>query len=788
MRADKEDKSLCLDGAEPARQLWRTGARPRGQDAAEGIGDQGTQGPDRAARTRGKLMDRFAVIAIFTILVGVWVRPYLIGAAHSQPVASDPMVVLGAPAAPDGTTAEAAVAESADAGKGLGQAEPGGPTTAPVLSDVHGTAGFWRLAQTPDGVWWFVSPTDRLEFLNTVTTVQPYQLGRDKAGPHFVSRDWPAPAGDPHQLDDWATKTLARVKETGFKGIGAWSNPVFHKLDVPMSQDLNLWTFQKEEGNLFYSADWETTAESAVALQCAPLKENRNLIGYFIDNELDWGDQFSGPARYFDRLPSNDPNRRQVISVIQSVWTTLDKFNHDWKLHLKDWSDLDAWATLPQDQPVAYSRLFTAWLGHLAGDYFRETTTLIHKYDPNHLILGVRFKGYAPREVVRASRGYTDAQSINYYVGDARLDAEMFAMMNAESQQPIIISEYSFHSLDGRSGDRDTVGFPAQVLDQQARADAYRQFTTRLADVPFIVGADWFQWADEPPSGREHDGEDANFGIVDVDDHPYPLLASAVAATRDTLDPLHAHGGHEVPADVWRQSFANRPLAHMPYVGNQIVLNGELSDWPASAKLSGIRRGETVGLDRSKLPVPDVYLGWSDAGLYLAFQVYDHDIDGAPANGWWWTKDYVEFWVRTRPTAADQNAYDPYSAQFFFVPNNEASEDGSAGTVGQWHRPGDALKDNLIPQPDIRQAARILPGSYVVEMFIPAKALPGWDPRYHPAIAFNMHAHDYQHALDYFWSAPKEVLTQLRPNSWGTVILDSAAKNVQGPAVAATGH
>jgi hypothetical protein len=73
-------------------------------------------------------------------------------------------------------------------------------------------------------------------------------------------------------------------------------------------------------------------------------------------------------------------------------------------------------------------------------------------------------------------------------------------------------------------------------------------------------------------------------------------------------------------------------------------------------------------------------------------------------------------------------------------------------------------------------------------MFIPAKALPGWDPRYHPAIAFNMHAHDYQHALDYFWSAPKEVLTQLRPNSWGTVILDSAAKNVQGPAVAATGH
>jgi hypothetical protein len=730
-------------------------------------------------------MDRFAVIAIFTILVGVWLRPYLVGAARPVHPAVDPMVAMAAPA--DGSAAEAGTADSPNAANSWPLS--GQPTTLPAFSVVHGTNGFWRLAQTTDGVWWFVSPTDRLEFLNTVTTVQPYQLGRDKTGPHFVSRDWPAPAGDPHQLDDWATKTLARVRATGFKGIGAWSNAVFHNFDVPMSQDLNLWTFQKEEGNLFYSSDWEATAESAVALQCAPLKDNRNLIGYFIDNELDWGDEFSGPARYFDRLPCNDPNRRQVISVIQSVWTTLDKFNHDWKMHLKDWSDLDAWATLPQDQPAAYSRLFTAWLGHLSGDYFRETTQLIHKYDPNHLILGVRFKGYAPREVVRASRGYTDAQSINYYVGDARLDAEMFGMMNAESQQPIIISEYSFHSLDGRSGDRDTVGFPAQVPDQQARADAYRQFTTRLADVPYIVGADWFQWADEPPSGREHDGEDANFGVVDVDDHPYPLLAAAVAATRDSLDPLHAHSSREIPADVWRQSFAERPLGHVPYVDDRIVINGELSDWPASAKLTGIRRSQTVGLDRSPLPVPDVYLGWSDAGLYVAFQVYDHDIDGAPATGWWWTRDYVEFWIRTRPAKADQDGYDPYSAQFFFVPNNNPSEDGSAGTVGQWHRPGDALKDNLIPNPFIRQAARIMPGCYVVEMFIPAKALPGWDPRYHPALAFNMHAHDYQHALDYFWSAPKEVLTQLRPNTWGTLDLDAPGKNApQGAAIATNRH
>ena len=203
----------------------------------------------------------------------------------------------------------------------------------------------------------------------------------------------------------------------------------------------------------------------------------------------------------------------------------MEAFNKDWNAQLGDWKELDCWKSLSTGP--AYGRLFSAWLSHFAEDYFKSTTGLIRKYDPNHLILGVRFKGDAPLEVVRASRNYTDAQSINYYVNDACLDLELFRMMHEQSGQPIMIGEYSFHALDGRSGNRNTVGFAAQVLDQQARADGYRLFTTRLARLPYLVGADWFQWSDEPPSGRG-DGEDVNFGVVDVDDRPYELLSDAV--------------------------------------------------------------------------------------------------------------------------------------------------------------------------------------------------------------------------------------------------------------------
>lgn len=640
-----------------------------------------------------------------------------------------------------------------------------------VATPVRGTQGFWRLGQTDQGVWWFLAPDGTPEFLNTVTTVQPYQFGRDKDGIHYVSDDWNALPGAEGNLEAWAEKTMSRIRSAGFKGLGAWSHPVFHKYDIPITRDLNLSTWVPAHARRIYHPEWATTVEQAVKTQVVPLKDNKNLVGYFSDNELEWGDGGAGPSRYFDHLSKDDPNRLEVLKVIRSLWPTIADFNRAWKVELVDWSDLDTWQVLPHGQAQAYSKLASAWLLHLSNDYFRITSTLIRKYDPNHMVLGVRFRGQAPREVVRASREYTDAQSINYYVSDARLDAEMFRMMFEESKQPIMITEYSFHSLDGRSGNRNTVGFAAQVLDQKARADGYRLFTTRAARVPYIVGVDWFQWSDEPPSGRSSDGEDVNFGVVDVDDHPYQDIIAAIQATTPLLNSAHARSVDDPQTDVWRESFASKPAVHVPHLDRPIYLNGELSDWSAEAKLNGVQHSHTVGLDRSSIPLPNVFLGWTEHGLYVGMEIFDRDINGAPAKGWWWTRDHVEFWVSTRPVAPEQNDYDVYSHQFFFVPNAWPGEDGMLGVMGQWHRPGDALQDNLIPHPDIRVASRVLPDRYVFEAFIPAKALNGWDPTNHSGMAFNMHARNFQQATDYFWSAPKEVMTQLRPGTWGTMQL-----------------
>lgn len=660
------------------------------------------------------------------------------------------------------------------------------PTTLPAKqftwAQLRGQPGFWRVGKTTDGIWWFITPDGNTEFMNSVTTVQPYQLGRDPLGTFYMSRDYDGLPNHQGNLELWAQRTLQRIYATGFKGLGAWCHPIFHNMPVPMTRDLNIWASAPITDQRLYDAGWLPAAEALVKANVAPFKNNVNLVGYFTDNELDFSDYRIGPSLYFDGLPPDNPNRRQVMDVIRQLWPTPEQFNAAWDAHLQTLDDLNNWKTLPKDPPDTYAHLQSAWLEKLMRDYYRITTELLRRHDPNHLILGIRYAGWVPPEVVKASRDYTDAQSLNYYVSDALLDPQMFNMIHSLSGQPLIIGEYSFHSLDNRSGNRNNIGFSAQVPDQEARADAYRAFTTRIARIPWIIGGDWFQWHDEPPSGRSADGEDANFGIVDVDDREYPLLVSAIQQTARSLNTLHRDSHSDSGKDLWRDDFAHMPTQHAPCLSLPIRLNGELSDWPESAMLPEMRMTQTVGMDRTAFPPPIVYVGWRTEGLYLAAEVFDSDPTGAPDLSRWWTRDAIEFWVSTRPVSPDHSVYTPYCHQFFFLPSDPAlNPKGIAGVVGQWHRPGDALKDHLLPHPEIQYNCRILSDRYVVEIFVPASSLHGWDPQQQPNLAFNLTVRNYQHAAAYFWSAPKEVKTQLRPETWGTLILDSPTKTLWQP-------
>ena len=59
------------------------------------------------------------------------------------------------------------------------------------------------------------------------------------------------------------------------------------------------------------------------------------------------------------------------------------------------------------------------------------------------------------------------------------------------------------------------------------RGPAYATYLRSAAANPDIVGCHWFQYVDEPLTGRLLDGENGNMGFVAVTDRPYGSLVSA---------------------------------------------------------------------------------------------------------------------------------------------------------------------------------------------------------------------------------------------------------------------
>jgi DNA-binding transcriptional regulator LsrR (DeoR family) len=80
------------------------------------------------------------------------------------------------------------------------------------------------------------------------------------------------------------------------------------------------------------------------------------------------------------------------------------------------------------------------------------------------------------------------------------------------------------------------------VADQAQRGLAYAQYlASGLADRR-IVGAHWFQWLDQPASGRG-DRENHQVGFVDVTGRPHPDFVRTVASATAAMYPARAAGG-----------------------------------------------------------------------------------------------------------------------------------------------------------------------------------------------------------------------------------------------------
>jgi hypothetical protein len=399
--------------------------------------------------------------------------------------------------------------------------------------DTHAKAtGFFHVEQI-NGRWWFVDPDGHLFYstglngvgvgagtrvegredlfaalppVTTVATNAPGGRGRALGG-SFYTWNLQRRFGDDWRMK-WADLTTKRLTAWGFNTMHNWgaSSTTQAEPRVPYAMMLRGW----QTGNSImgmpdvYAEDFARRVDEAAANQLEPHQNDPYMLGYFIGNEPPW------PGReslLCDAILAGSPGEIQ-----KRLKTFL--------------ADGDTRARRKEFVLAAFKV------------YLDTINAAVRKHDTNHLNLGIRFGGGPGDDVLKAARGF-DVFSVNIY--SYAPSRETFDHIYSIAQKPILIGEFHIGAPT-----RGLAPGLVQAMNQDERAAGYRYYVEQSAAHPAVIGTHWFQWLDQPVTGR-NDGENYNIGFVDVTDQPYPEMIAAAKITHNRL--LEIHGGKIPPIE-----------------------------------------------------------------------------------------------------------------------------------------------------------------------------------------------------------------------------------------------
>lgn len=253
-------------------------------------------------------------------------------------------------------------------------------------------------------------------------------------------------------------------------------------------------------------------------------------IGYFIDNELNFGERSHLPyLNEIMRGPATMPSKLKFAEFLKDRYESIEGLNGSWLTSYKDWEALLASPEVPSGS--AYLRDATAFFPVVLEQYFMLCRDAVKSVAPHRLYLGCRFIGTdaARPALYTACAKYADVLSVNIY---AHTPANFPSVDFPDI--PVIIGEFHF-GVGGRGMFSPTLCIAG--VTEAERAAAYTRFMQGALVHPNIVGAHWFQMRDQPLTGR-WDGEGHQLGFVDVADTPYDEM---IAASRKVGESMYRY-------------------------------------------------------------------------------------------------------------------------------------------------------------------------------------------------------------------------------------------------------
>ncbi len=417
-----------------------------------------------------------------------------------------------------------------------------------------------------DGVWYFVDPIGRLFWSHGVDCVGHWNAVTPVADREFyfvdavpTSRDSQSPfaqflstssrsvnnyyAGRGEYLqynfsasnlylkygDDWESQAreLARrrLRSWGMNTFGNWSNfDYIRDAKTPYVATFSVsGNCPNIEGSSGYwgkfvdpfHPEFPRAIRAALDSQKGATATDPYCLGYFVDNEISWG-EVGSLARAALASPKDQPAKIAFVDWLKDRYESIERFNAEWRAAFNDWNELlDQPFEAPKNEQA--NEDCNAFYKIICERYFAEIANGVHDVAPQRLYLGCRFAW--TNDLARAAaQKYCDVVSYNFY----KYEVGSFKPVEGEDK-PVIIGEFHFGALDRGL-------FHAGLCprdNQTKRAEAYREYVESALANPWIIGAHWFQYGDEATTGR-FDGENYQIGLIDVCDRPYPETIAAV--------------------------------------------------------------------------------------------------------------------------------------------------------------------------------------------------------------------------------------------------------------------
>jgi hypothetical protein len=390
--------------------------------------------------------------------------------------------------------------------------------------------GFFRVEKKGNR-WWLVDP-DGYPFIHR--GVACFVAGTSSGQKSALTAKYGSSS-------NWVNTESDYLRQKGMNGTGAWSDvelirgsakPLVYTVIVNPMASYRAVHIQKYGGSypagsygwqgyyhdivMVFDPEFDTYVDSSIK-GITKYASDKNLLGYFTDNELPWIDKALYNHIYY--LTSTEAGFIAAVKWLDARrGTTTD---------ITPISDKTSTAFKNYVASITTAEQ-SAFTGYYFETYAKKVSAVIKKYDPNHLYLGCRFNQSADEldnpEIFKMAGQYLDVISINHY---RKWEPDQTIMANWESwsSKPFLISEWYTKGED--SGLPNNTGAGWNVPTQVDRGYFYQNFALGLIQSKACVGWHWFTYQDNDPLNLNTDpsNRDSNKGIVNSNFEPWtPLI------------------------------------------------------------------------------------------------------------------------------------------------------------------------------------------------------------------------------------------------------------------------